>query len=142
MAAVASAAYGAVFVAACALAAAAAAAELASRLHCLLSLAADPSPLSELSARLSVVGCCLAEQEEQQHEQQQQQQQRQQQRWEQERGLLGEEDLIEFSPEQIALSLHQKLLPCKHLVDKLPEVRVALSQAKDRFADVRTNPKP
>ncbi|CDJ37221.1 hypothetical protein, conserved [Eimeria tenella] len=109
-------------------------AELASRLHQLLSLAADPSPLSQLSARLSVVRCCLDEQEQQQE--QQEQQQRQQQRWQEERGTFDEEDFSEFLPEKIVLSLHQQLAPCKTLADNLPQVTQALSQAKVRFASI------
>ncbi|CDJ64430.1 hypothetical protein, conserved [Eimeria necatrix] len=109
-------------------------AELASRLHQLLSLAADPSPLSQLAARLSVVRCCLDEQEQQQ--QQQEQQQRQQQRWQEERGTFDEEDFSEFLPEKIVLSLHQQLAPCKTLADNLPQVTAALGQAKVRFASI------
>ncbi|OEH76974.1 hypothetical protein cyc_06829 [Cyclospora cayetanensis] len=105
--------------------------EMASQLHHLLALVADPSPLSVLSARLAVLRCC---QEEQQ--QQQQQQQRHQERWEEERRGIEEDEFSEFLPEKIVLSLHQKLMPCSSIVEGLPKITEGLIQAKDKFADV------
>ncbi|KAL8272947.1 hypothetical protein Esti_003115 [Eimeria stiedai] len=110
-------------------------AELASRLDNLLTLAADPTPLSLLASHLSVVRCCLDEQEQQQHQQEHHKQQ-QRLRWEDERGALEDNEFSEFLPENIVLSLHRKLMPCKGIAEGLPRTTEALNRAKTSYAEV------
>ncbi|KAL8441689.1 hypothetical protein Emed_007519 [Eimeria media] len=111
-------------------------AELASRLDNLLALASDPTPLSLLASRLSVVRCCMDEQQQQQQQQQEHHRQQQRQRWEDDRGALEDNEFSEFLPENIVLSLHRKLMPCKGIAEGLPRTTEALNRAKTSYAGV------